>query len=52
MTIYEIKLRQLTLADLTALKNINQITYSDAFSWGNAEENMLLSLNSFLTSKN
>ena len=51
MTINEIKLRKLTLADLAELKNISQKTYSDAFSWGNTEENMLLYLNSSFNTK-
>ena len=46
MTINEIKLRKLTLADLTELKKISQETYVDAFSLGNTKENMLLYLNS------
>ncbi len=46
MTINEIKLRKITLVDLAELKSISQKTYSDAFSWGNTKENMLLYLNS------
>jgi len=51
MAISEIKLKKLTLSDLTELKNISQKTYSDAFSWGNSKENMISYLNSALSHK-